>query len=365
MKYTISIVALLLITSSVAILNSCSKKESVSQSPTAVAYQGAGSRWTVNFTSGAFEIKKYPDATTTTATFTVNGTYVDYSNRFRKLTVTSATGAGAPTAGAEAFGIEIPGFAFILKPAGDSSSEPIVMVTSGTCPTTGFSGNWIAADFESGTATTDTQDAFGTATFTISGASSSAVITRKTFVTGSPLSNSSLSFNSSNCSGGVLDAGGGVSMYLNTAGGALVSTTASKIFAAPTQGADFNQAAAAGTYSGVAFVADATEKQIPVKIVIPASGNGSGAQITDLSTDTSAADSLTFSNFTAVTSTNGLFRADASMGSDNGKINCAIFNYSGVNVIGCNGFFKTDAGDYDGDSNTTERIPFFVIARAR
>jgi hypothetical protein len=159
--------------------------------------------------------------------------------------------------------------------------------------------------------------------------------------------------------------GGGIAMYLTTAGGALVSTPASKIFSAPAQTSDFTQAAAAGTYSGIAFLSDASTKQVPVKITIPASGNGSGAEITNLSTDAASADSLTFSNFAAIASTNGLFRADATLGSDTGKINCAIFAYGGVNVIGCNGFFKTDAGDYDSDGNTTERIPFFVIARAR
>lgn len=360
MKYFLSAVILLLTT---IIIGSCSKNTTSTGAPG--SYQGAGSRWTAEFNSGSFVIKKYANATTTTVDLTVNGTYVDYANRFRKLTVTSAAGAGAPTAGAEAYGIEIPGFAFILKPAGDANSEPIAMVASGSCPTTGFSGNWIATDFEAGTNTNDTQDAFGTAAFTLNGASSSAIITRKTFVTGSPLTDSTLNFNSANCSGGVLDVGGGVSMYLTTSGGALVSTTASKIFAAPAQADDFTQAAGAGTYSGVAFVSDATTKQIPVKITIPSSGNGSGAEITNLATDAVAADSLVFSNFVAVTGTNGLFRADATLGADSGKINCAIFAYGGVNVIGCNGFFKTDGGDYDSDANTTEKIPFFVIARAR
>jgi hypothetical protein len=363
MKFTFTIIILL----GALVLGSCTKNAdtTTATTTTTASYQGAGSRWTADFTNGNFVIKKFADATATTALVTVNGTYIDYSNRFKKLTVTTATGTGAPTAGSEAFGIEIPGFAFILKPAGDANSEPIAMVVAGSCPTTGFSANWIATDFEAGTNTGDTQDAFGTATFTISGASSSAVITRKTFVTASPLSDSSLNFDSTNCSGGVLDAGGGVSMYLTTSGGALVSTSASKIFAAPNQGVDFTQAAAAGTYSGVAFVADATEKQIPVKIIIPSSGNGSGAQITDLATDAVAADSLVFSNFAAIASTNGLFRANATLGSDTGSINCAIFSYGGVNVIGCNGFFKTDAGDYDSDANTTEKIPFFVIARSR
>lgn len=345
--------------------SSCTQSNSGDSASTNAAYQGAGSRWTASFTGGNFVIKKFANATTTTADVTVNGTYTDHSNKFRKLTVTSATGSGAPSAGAEAYGIEIPGFAFILKPVGDSSSEPIAMVVAGSCPTTTFSANWIATDFEAGTSTSDTQDAFGSATFTINGASSSAVITRKTFLTAGPLADSSLNFDSANCASGVLDAGSGVSMYLTTAGGALVSTSASKIFAAPAQSADFTQAAAAATYSGIAFVSDAATKQFPVKITIPAAGNGSGAEITNLATDAVSADSLTFANFAAVASTNGLFRADATLGADTGKINCAIFTYGGVNVIGCNGFFKTDTGDYDGDADTAEKIPFFVIARAR
>lgn len=343
----------------------CTSGGNSSSSSSNGSYAGPGSKWTADFTDGSFVIKKYANAAATSPDITVNGDYEDLSTGYRKLTVTSASGAGAPSAGAEAYGLDIPGLAFFLKPAGDANSEPIVLVKSGECPTSDFTGNWIAADFESGTTTDDTQDAFGTASFTINGASSSANISRLTFVTATPLSANTLSFDSANCSSGVLDVGGGVEMYLTTAGAALVKTTGSKIFAAPAGSSAVTQADLAGTYSAIAFVSDnPSQKQIPVKLVIPTSGTATATEI-DVETDTAGSGSVDFSSFTAVSGSPGLFTATATMGSDTGKINCATFTYNSVKVIGCNGFFKVDGSDYDSDANTTERVPFFFLGRSR
>lgn len=346
-------------------LNGCSQGGSSGGGSVTRSYQGAGSKWTVDFGSGTFTIKKFATATATAADITVEGTFTDYSSGFRRLTVTNATGAGSPAVGAEAIGIEIPGFAFILKPLGDANAEPIVMVQGGNCPSTNFQGNWVSTDFEAGSNLNDSQDAFGTANFTINGASSSAVITRRTFLTATAMTDSSLSFNSSSCSGGILDAGGGVNLYLTTAGGALVKTTASTIFAAPSNGSDMTQSAIAATYSGVAFVTDLNPRQFPLKLTIPSSGNASGARLSDVATDTSSSDTFTLSSFSAVAGTNGLFTATITDGTNTGKINCATFTYEGIRTIGCNGYLKNDTGDYDGDSNTTEKAPFFAIMRSR
>ncbi len=343
----------------------CTGSGGSSSSSSNGSYAGPGSKWTAEFTDGSFVVRKYANAAATSPDVTVNGDYEELSTGFRKLTVTSATGTGAPSSGVEAYGLDIPGLAFFLKPAGDANSEPIVMVKSGDCPTANFTGNWIAADFEAGTTTDDTQDAFGTASFTINGASSSANIVRLTFETGTTLSPNSLSFDSANCSGGVLDVGGGVEMYLTTAGAALVKTPGSKIFAAPAGSSAVTQSDLAGTYSAIAFVSDnPSQKQIPVKLVIPTSGTATATEI-DVDTDAPGSGSVDFSSFTAVSGSPGLFTATATMGSDTGKINCATFTYNSVKVIGCNGFFKTDASDYDSDANTTEKVPFFFLGRAR
>lgn len=370
MRIKIALLSSSLLIAALVTAVSCTKSNSSTTAASSTgSYQGAGSRWTTNFLSdNTFEIKKYATATATAADLTVNGTFTDLTSGFRKLTVTSASGSGAPAAGSAAYGIEVPGFAFFLKPVDSGDSEPIIMVNSGSCPTSNFNGNWIAGDFENGNNTDDTQDAFGTASFTINGASSSAVVTRRTFVTGGTLTNSSLSFNSTNCSGGVLDAGGGVSKYLTTAGAALVHTSASKIFAAPAGSSDVTQSAIADTYSGIAFDSSGSvgSKQTPIKIVIPTAGTtGTGTEITDITTDATSSNAVRLTTFSAITGSNGLFRVVAVQGTDTGALNCAFFTYNSKKVIGCNGYFKADTGDADGDSFTAEKRPFFFLARSR
>jgi hypothetical protein len=238
------------------------------------------------------------------------------------------------------------------------------MVASGSCPTANFSGNWIASDFQAGTNTNDTQDAYGTAAFVINGASSSATITQRSFVTGTAMSDSTLNFDSANCANGTLDVGGGVEMYLSTAGAALVKTPGSFIFATPKQSADVVAADLDGTYSGVAFIADGGSKQIPVKVVF-SGGTGTATQLTDIQNDTLGSGTVAFSAISPLASSGGIFSATAVNDSDTGRVNCATFTYGGKRVIGCNGFFRDDSGDADGDSNTTEKAPFFFVARAR
>ncbi len=335
---------------------------------TAGSYHGAGSKWTADFTTSDFTIKKYNNIASSTESLTVQGTYVQYTSGFRKLTVTSASGTDAPSTGAEAYGFDVPGFAFFLKPIG-ADAEPIVMIQSGSCPSSSFNGNWIIAKFDDGKTLTDSDDSFGSANFTFSGASSTATINKLTPVTGSQLASSTVSFNYNTCSSATLtfspSAGETVDMFFTANGGALVhsfntsATHDSIIFAAPKTSAAVTQADMAGTYSVLVFDDRSTsDKLFPAKIELASSGNSTAYKISDVATDTTSSDSITISSIASHTHSNGLFTAAINAGSDDGRISCAYFTAtSGTTtskVLACNGYGKN-----------SDKKPFFFLGKAR
>lgn len=333
------------------------------------AYQGAGSRWEATFTTTAFEIKKFADAVTSTASLTVSGNYIEFSSGFRKLTVTAASGAGAPALGSQAYGFDVPGFAFFLKPIG-SDSEPIVMLSKGSCPSSGFNGNWIIAKFENGKVLNDTVDNFGTASFNMSTpASSVATINKLSALTATSLGSNVVNFNYTTCANSVLTFNipattptEVVDMFFTSNGGALVhsyngTTHDSIIFAAPKHTADVTQADLAGTYSVLVFDHSASSNKLfPAKLVIPTTGNATATRIADVETDTATSDpAIPIGNFTAKAGTSGLFTASIDPLAQNGRISCAYFTMSSKKVIACNGYGSA-AGGHE---------PFFFLARER
>lgn len=359
MKKITSLFLILVSAVSVFIINGCSTASSGGGAGSGnYSYQGAGSKWTASFTSGTFVIEHYTNATDSTAATTVNGDYVDYATGFRKLTVTSASGAGAPTAGTEAYGFEVPGFAFFLKPIG-SDSEPIVMVQSGSCPTTNFDANWIVAKRDNASLD-DTSDTFGSATFTLDGGSPNASITQLSAVTANNLGTQAVPLTTA-CSSGLLtlSPGGGetVDMFFTTNNGALVHSYGpghdSIIFAAPKHTAAVTQAEMAGTYSVLVFDdTRVTDKLFPAQLTIPSAGNITGAEMTNIETGTTAG-AITFSNFTPNGLSSGLFTMSIDPTGDNGRLSCTYFVYNGYKTISCNGY-----GD-----NVTKNL-FFVLGRA-
>ncbi len=351
---------------------SCSKTTTSSDVPTTVvgtagSYQGAGSRWSATFTTTNFIIEKFPDATSTSADNTVNGTYVQYSSGFRKLTVTSATGTGAPVAGDQAYGFEVPGFAFFLKPIGSNNSEPIIMVNAGSCPSgTGFDANWIIAKFDSGTILNDTKDTFGKAVFNMTTpATSTATIDKLSAETAAPLGTNAINFDYTTCANGKLTfpAGGGetVDMFFTQNGGALVhssngTTHNNIIFAAPKHTAAVTQSDLAATYSGLVFDGSSGgDKIFPVKITMPSTGNGAANKITDVETDALGVETFPIGNFAVHALSNGLFTLALSPATENGRMSCTYFVISSIKVMACNGYGSA-AGTHE---------PFFLLARSR
>lgn len=358
-------------------LISCNKKsDGATAGPSTTLYQGAGSKWTLSMTGSEFTINKYASTADTTSEMTINGTFEQNStNKFMKLTVSSATGTNAPAAGSVAYGLEVPGYAFFLKPAG--SSDPIVMVQSGSCPSSNFNANWTIAKAKPTMPLpmTSTQDFFGSASFTINGSSSSILVSQNEPITGAALTSgggnnngtSTLSFNSADCSNGLLrlnDNSGVFDMYFTSSGGALVRFPDEQIiFASPKRSTAVTQSEIAGDYSVIVFDDKASGDSVfPAKITIPASGSATGVEITDIMNNTEGSSGVVFSNIASTVDSSstqlptGFFRASVNPTSSttNGKVSCSFSEVSSTKIIACSGFM---------DSST--KRPFFFLARSR
>lgn len=357
-----SLLTVVLALTAILSLTNCSSDDD--EASTSV-YQGAGSRWTAAFTGGNFVLSHFDEATDTTADMVINGTYVDYSTGFRFMTVTSATGTGAPAAGSEAYGFEVPGFAFFLKPV-DGGEEPLVMVNGTSCPTADFNANWVIASYDSSVTLDATKDVFGFASFVFDGASSTATIDQLEPEAATNIGQNTSTFDSAGCSNGVLtfSPGGGetVDMFFTANGGALVhsydgATHDNIIFAAPKASAAVTQAALAETYSVLVFDDNggAGDKLFPGKLVIPASGAASFQEIDNVETDTLTGPAIPVTAFTAVGASPGLFTAAIDAGGADGRMSCTFIPFSGTKVIACTGY--ADDG--------VRTAPFFLLGKNR
>ncbi|NKC01763.1 MAG: hypothetical protein GKR90_25140 [Pseudomonadales bacterium] len=210
----------------------------VGQDPasTPTRYSGPGSRWDVVLNpDSSFTIERR-ESMTAPVSLTVNGVYSEQANGFMSLVVSDATGDGAPSAGAEAWGIEIPGFAYFLKPAG-SSSEFISMVMAGECPTNDFVGNWIIMKSRDDADATDAdQEFFGVFSYDIETGQAS-LPAQHALVDGFP-GGVNVDLDQGVCAEGMMQVDD-AEMYLTRSGGALVHTNvdsdseSSIIFAMP------------------------------------------------------------------------------------------------------------------------------------
>jgi len=155
---------------------------------------------------------------------TVNGTYVVLSTGFLKLTVTSATGTDAPTAGDQAVALEVPGYAFMLMPMDPNSDQLIPMISAGECPTSDVTGNWVIVNGDTNRdATSTTQDYFGTFAFDVTSGTASLPSMYALDSNFTPVTPGTLP--PGTCANGIMDLTTAV-MYLTSNGGAIVHTGA-------------------------------------------------------------------------------------------------------------------------------------------
>ncbi len=331
-------------------LNACSG--SSSDAASTGSYQGIGSIWTANLAGGNFTITHDTDSDGT-VDMTVSGTYIEYSNKFKKLTVTSASGTDAPDVGEEAYGIEIPGFAFFLKPIG-GSSEPIVMLQAGSCPTSDYVANWIIAKYQEPTQTptehvgNDGTEGFGTASFAISGTTATGTIASYFFEDGVSRDDSSDGMPFTGCSGGKYTFSNGDDegiFYATANGGALVKPGSGIIFAAPQGSADPTASDWAGTYSGLVFSDSSEDGTFPAKVVLNGSGGGTGKQFTDVENNAVSDEGVTFASLTAKSGLKGIITGTVEGSNGAQPLNCVYSSVAGEELVACNGADDVANGD--------------------
>lgn len=130
------------------------------------AYSGPGSRWDVMLLDdNSFIITRRPSANRK-VNLTVSGDYERLDSGFLRFVVDDASGDDAPSAGDEAWGLEIAGYALMLRPVDASSDQIIPMINAGTCPDSDFDANWvIVKKANDADATANNRDFFGEFSF--------------------------------------------------------------------------------------------------------------------------------------------------------------------------------------------------------
>jgi hypothetical protein len=313
------------------------------------SYAGPGSKWGVTLKEdGTFTITHAPD-TQSDIDMTVNGTYTRLSTGFVKLVVTSATGTNAPDAGEEAYGLEIPGFAFMLKPVGDDTNV-IPMVASGSCPTSDLAANWIILEkSNTSNATNSSQDWYGTFTHTVS-TNTSNVATKYSLVNTTDLGSTALT--GTTCEAGIMHLeSDNVDMFLTSGNGAIVHTNIgnptddSFIVAFPSETIS-SATALDGSYAGIVFdksASSGSENRIfPMNVTFTASSataaSAVGTKLTNVETgetDTgSATISLTSFNSPSAGFARGTITADSATGNVVCNVNTNVQS-TGKKVLFC------------------------------
>ncbi|MCB0326812.1 MAG: hypothetical protein KDD52_04250 [Bdellovibrionales bacterium] len=255
-----------------------------------IDYSGPGSFWTgsVNYDDSTFEFEVAPD-TGEAVTLTVEGTVERLSTGFLLLTVTSASGADAPSAGDQAYAMDIPGFAFLVKPL-DNDGEVIPMVSMGNCPSADLALNWLIVQPRDGALADDSNQEWGGQFSFDQSAGTASVDSDFNLVDFSSTGNSPQSMPSVSCSNGFMEINDGMDhvadMWLTSEGGAIVATRDTmldekeqSILAIPQQ--DISISDLEGFFYGLVISDDNIQ---PVSVELNSQGEGSGQGYEDIET---------------------------------------------------------------------------------
>ncbi len=264
------------------------------------AYNGPGSKWDVLLRADdSFTITRRPSASAA-VDMTVNGDFTRLASGFLRFVVSDASGTDAPSAGDEAWGLEIQGYALMLKPVDPSSDQIIPMINSGTCPTADFNANWvIVKKANDADASANDRDFFGEFSYDATNSDPSLPSRYALDVLFSPQGAGTLD-GSAECEDGLMlvaDA----EMYLTENGGAIVHTQinnpadSSFIFALA-QSPIVNIDNADGNYAGILFdqSSGAGDRIQPISVSC-GSGTCTGFVVTDVVTGATSAESVTIS----------------------------------------------------------------------
>lgn len=323
------------------------------------AYNGPGSKWDITLAdAGNFTIERR-ESPVDPVTLTIEGTYERLDSGFVSLEVGSANGTDAPNPGDAAWALEVPGYAFLLKPIG--GDQMIAMVTAGECPTGDLNANWVMVKKNFGSdATSATQDYFGT--FAFDGATSTPSLpTKRALTTGYPLVTDGGISGSGNCEDGLMlvgDPSDQAAMYLTESGGAIVQTNISDeadssfvfgLQADALEGADLD-----GNYAGMLFDDNMSEgdKISPVSLGCE-SGVCTGALVTDIEAGTLSSETVTV---TLTGTLSGDFITGTIQDSDSNMGNLACM--ADQNAAGSDKTIVTCVGQSPGDNTQMFNVMF-------
>lgn len=286
-----------------SILIGCSGSSSTTSTVTSDDYNGPGSKWDLSLKNdGSFHIDHRPDINSA-IDYTVDGTYVRETSGFVSLSVTGGTGVNAPSAGSLAWGLEVPGYAMMLKPV--DGDQLIAMVKAGECPTADFDANWVIVkqDRSGGNADANNagRDFAGQFHYDFTTGTPSLPV-KKALSAGFPgVTGGGIDPGAVTCQDGIMNIPGAV-MYLTSNGGAIVHTdggspsdeTDDSFIFGLGQKTITNVNEADGQYAGMLFDASSPSgsKIQPVSLNCT-SGTCLGTIVTDVTTGALSSDSVT------------------------------------------------------------------------
>lgn len=250
-------------------------------------------RWTLDYSGGTFTgVTDSGTPSVAADDKTLTGDLETLSTGFLKLTVRNVTpdDASIPEDGtAAAYGLEVPGLVFMVKPVG-TGTDLIVSNAVGSCSGILTSYNWIQVGYGSTSYDVTTSDAYGTATF--SGSTSSISITGTKFT----VSGSSLGALSpppaGSCVDGTIDFPGDVTGQITSAGNLMLDSGSGNggIVGFKQDSSLTLSDLGNRTYIGLMFKNNTSDER-PVRAVFTSSTAGTGNEMTNV--ETGALDSST------------------------------------------------------------------------
>ena len=325
-------------------------------------YSGPGSKYDVTLASdGSFEVT-HRETAASAIDMTVSGSYTRQSNGIVKLDISGAVDASGatlltPANGDVAWAIDVPDYAFFLKPMGDGD-QLVPMVISSSCPTTDFNGNWLNVNTEAtGDATSTARDYFGT--FSYIASSGAADVASKYSLANMTSNLGATSLNSGTCSDGLMTVAAGTSneslLYLSPKG-AIVRTgtftptdeTDDKFIFAFTTTALSSIADLDGNYAGMLFDDNlpTNNKIAPVNMTCNATGTCTAQQIdeADLTTVIAGDYDIDFTGSTINSPSDGFIVGTGSDGTGTGNLSCNVDTTisGGKTMINCVGQSPSD-----------------------
>ena len=327
----------------------------------ALSYNGPGSKWDFSLDDGGFTITMRESVDNPVA-LTVDGTYEPMASGFLVLTVGGSEGTDGPEAGAQAWAIEVPGYALIRKPM-DADSDPVIpMVLAGSCPTEDVLANWVIVKKANDSAADDVdRDFFGT--FAYTAASGSANLPMRRALANMFQDSGAQALSGGACENGIMTVEDAV-MYLTSNGGAIVHTEVSEpadgsfIFAL-SQKAIADVANLDADYARVLFDDSMTggQKIQPVALSCTA-GICTGTIVTNVTTGATSAETVTVTlDGTPDALGNGLITGTIASGADTGNLACMADR----DVLGSGRIMVSCVGQSPGDNGNMFNVLFTSI----